>query len=81
MALEPGPVEPVTLAALRLIPQARRDLDVREYEAITAARDNGVTWREIAAALGVESPQAAAQRHQRLRARCAPDGTFQPPLS
>lgn len=71
----------MTLAALRLIPGARRNLDVREYEALTAARDDGATWREIAAALGLESPQAAAQRYQRLKTRCAPGGTFQSSLS
>lgn len=56
----------MTLAVLRSIPDARRDLDVREYEAITAARDNSATWWDIAAALGLKYPQAAAQRYQRL---------------
>lgn len=61
----------MTLSALRLIPAARRNLDDREYRLIAEARDAGVMWREIAEALGLNSPQAAAQRYQRLAERTA----------
>lgn len=62
------------LSRLRSMPTARRELDAEEYEAFTAARDDGATWREIAAALGPASPQAAAQRYERLRRRVEQDG-------
>lgn len=59
----------MALSALRLVPAARRNLDDREYRLIAGARDAGTTWREIAEALGLQSPQAAAQRYNRLAER------------
>ncbi|SCL27256.1 hypothetical protein GA0074692_2319 [Micromonospora pallida] len=41
-------------------------LDERELELIDRARHAGVTWAQIAAALGLGSRQAAEQRRQRL---------------
>ena len=57
------------LAALRLIRPARDDLDDREYRLIAQARDEGITWREIADALDLDTPQAAAQRYERMQRR------------
>ncbi|MFF3866127.1 hypothetical protein [Micromonospora sp. NPDC001898] len=46
----------------------RARLDERELELIDRARHAGVTWGQIAAALGLGSRQAAEQRRQRLAA-------------
>ncbi|QDY06699.1 hypothetical protein FJK98_05490 [Micromonospora sp. HM134] len=53
------------LAGLRA---ARRRLDERELELIDRARHAGVTWAQLAGALGLSSRQAAEQRWQRLTA-------------
>ena len=55
------------LAALAALPTVRADLDRVERELIGAARDLGVGWPAIAAALGLGSRQAAEQRWLRLR--------------
>lgn len=52
--------------ALQHLAPRRRNLDRIEHEIITLARNTGMSWREIAAGLGLDSPQAAQQRYQRL---------------
>lgn len=54
------------LAVLKGARARRRDLDESEYLLIKAARDGGLTWREIAGAIGDNSPQRAQQRFDRL---------------
>jgi hypothetical protein len=54
------------LSALDAIPAQRRELDLREHQLITAARDTGATWQQIAARLGYKDRQAAQQRDQAL---------------
>jgi hypothetical protein len=70
-----APVEPDDLvAALRLLPAVRADLDQVETGLLFAARSAGLTWGEVAAALGLRSPQAGQQRLDRLLQRGGPDG-------
>jgi len=57
---------PSDLAELAHLQAERTRLDERELELIERARHDGVTWTQIAAALGLASRQAAQQRHQRL---------------
>ncbi|NBF00480.1 DNA-binding protein [Nonomuraea sp. KC401] len=52
--------------ALQMVVSIRRSIDSMEYNAIAAARKAGLTWRQLADALALESPQAAQQRFQRL---------------
>lgn len=54
------------LASLDIIRAQRHDLDRREHQLITAARDAGATWQQIAARLGYKDRQAAQQRHHAL---------------
>lgn len=54
------------LDALSLLEAARANIDHREVVLLRHARARGVTWKQIAAALGFESPQAAQQRYRRL---------------
>lgn len=56
-------------AALLLVEEARRDATARERRIIEAARELGLTWKQIAAAIGLDSPQAAQQRYERLGGR------------
>jgi hypothetical protein len=56
------------LAALALVGRLRAELDRIERDLVGSARERGLTWREVAAALGLRSRQAAAQRWLRLRA-------------
>ncbi|MEU8265214.1 hypothetical protein AB0C02_31980 [Micromonospora sp. NPDC048999] len=65
---------------------ARAQLDERELTLIERARQQGVTWAEIATALGLASRQAAEQRRQRLVAaartrRLDADRGCAPPLA
>ncbi|MEW9555841.1 hypothetical protein [Nonomuraea sp. NPDC050783] len=63
-------VGPEDLAdALQMIVPIRRSIDSMEYQAVAAARRAGLTWRQVADALALESPQAAQQRFQRLAVR------------
>lgn len=55
---------------LRLLPIRREQIDTDEYALITEARSAGWTWRAIADALGLGSPQSAQQRHAALAAKC-----------
>ena len=57
------------LASLRSIRGQRSSLDRREYAMMTSARALGVTWKRIAGAFGLDSPQAARQRYERLEKR------------
>jgi hypothetical protein len=62
------------LASLDIIRAQRDNLDQREHQLITAARDAGATW-QIAARLGYKDRQAAQQRHRALArtlAKCSP---------
>jgi hypothetical protein len=60
------------LSELRGIPVRRARLDAEELGLIDAARRDGVTWAQIAAALGLTSRQAAEQRRLRLVAAVRP---------
>jgi hypothetical protein len=62
------------LAALEVLRNLREKLASWEPELITAARDAGVSWVELAPALGVASRQAAERRYLRLR----PSSTGEP---
>ena len=60
-------------AALTLVTALRADLDRAEQRLIARARQSGASWRDIAAALGLRSRQAAEQRWLRLRAATSRD--------
>ncbi|RJU00321.1 hypothetical protein D6T65_13255 [Arthrobacter frigidicola] len=62
--------DPAVLAAgLRLLAAARAELDQVESGLLFAARGAGMTWPQIAEALGLGSAQAAQQRLGRVLAR------------
>lgn len=61
------------IAALSLIDTARSDLDALETALLLTARAEGLTWAQIAPALGLRSPQAAQQRYQRVSQRPTPE--------
>jgi hypothetical protein len=54
------------LAVLKCVAGRRLEADESEYLLIKGARDVGLTWREIAGAIGDNSPQRAQQRFDRL---------------
>ncbi|WBQ05558.1 hypothetical protein [Kribbella sp. CA-293567] len=56
-------------AALQLLSAARAELDQLETGLLFAARGLGLTWAQMATALGLNSPQACQQRLDRLTAR------------
>ncbi len=56
-------------AGLGLVAAARAEIDQLEVGVLFAARGQGMTWDEIARAMGLHSPQAVQQRLGRLRAR------------
>lgn len=56
-------------AALALTPWVRAELDETELGLITMARGRGLTWLQVAQALGLTSAQAAQQRFDRLTRR------------
>ncbi|MUL43099.1 DNA-binding protein [Streptomonospora sp. PA3] len=58
-------------AALTLAPRMRAELDALESGLLTMARGRDMTWQEIAFGLGLNTPQAARQRHDRLTGRVA----------
>lgn len=60
------------VAVLRSVRGHRAELDESEYLLIKNARNEDVTWEEIAGALGLGSPQAAEQRYARLGTRVNP---------
>ncbi|MFF1816784.1 hypothetical protein ACFVWG_05785 [Kribbella sp. NPDC058245] len=57
------------VAALQLLPAARAELDHLETGLMFTARGLGITWAEMARALGLNSPQACQQRLDRLTNR------------
>lgn len=60
------------IAALQLIGPARESLDRLESTVMASARQQWMSWRVIAEPLGLQSPQAAAQRWERLTGTVAP---------
>jgi hypothetical protein len=60
--------------ALTLLDRARRHLESMEHSLIQAARERHLTWRTIASELDLDSPQAAAQRYERMTRRAFPTG-------
>lgn len=64
-----GADQEAALAALKLLPAARAELDQLETGLLFAARGLGLTWAQMAQALGLNSPQASQQRLDRLVAR------------
>jgi hypothetical protein len=57
------------LAALGLLRAARAEIDQLETGLMFAARGQGLTWAQMAGALGLNSPQACQQRLDRLLSR------------
>ncbi|GAA1765228.1 DNA-binding protein [Luedemannella helvata] len=57
------------LSALTLLPAARAEVDGLEAGLLFAARSAGLTWPQIAEAMGFNSPQACQQHYNRLTAR------------
>ncbi|GAA3570193.1 hypothetical protein GCM10022235_44310 [Kribbella ginsengisoli] len=57
------------VAALQLLPAARAEIDQLETGLLFAARGLGLTWAQMAQALGLNSPQACQQRLDRLTSR------------
>lgn len=57
------------LSALALLPAARAELDGVETGLLFVARNAGLTWAQIADAMGFRSPQACQQYVTRLNAR------------
>lgn len=66
---EPSVQDRDLLAALSLLPGLRAELDDLETGLATMARGEGATWSQIAVASGLDSAQAAQQRHERLARR------------
>jgi hypothetical protein len=57
------------LSALELLPAARAEVDGLEAGLLFTARTAGLTWAQIAEAMGFNSPQACQQHYNRLTAR------------
>lgn len=57
------------LSALSLIPAARAEIEGVEIGLLFVARSEGLTWAQIADAMGFHSPQACQQYVNRLTAR------------
>lgn len=57
------------LSALALLPAARAEVDGLETGLLFTARNAGLTWAQIAEAMGFRSPQACQQHFTRLAAR------------
>lgn len=57
------------LSALALLPAARAEVEGVETGLLFTARAAGLTWAEIAGAMGFRSPQACQQHYTRLTAR------------
>lgn len=64
-----GSSSEAALAALQLLPAARAEIDQLETGLLFAARGAGLTWAQMATALGLKSPQACQQRLDRLITR------------
>ncbi|GAB3168613.1 hypothetical protein GCM10027059_31680 [Myceligenerans halotolerans] len=57
------------LSALALLPAARAEVEGVETGLLFTARNAGLTWAQIAEAMGFRSPQACQQHFTRLAAR------------
>lgn len=57
------------LSALALLPAARDEVEAAEAGLLFTAKAAGLTWAQIAAAMGFRSPQACQQHYNRLAAR------------
>ncbi|WP_245642696.1 DNA-binding protein [Nonomuraea candida] len=57
------------LSALTLLPAARAEVEGLEAALLFTARSAGLTWAQMAEAMGFNSPQACQQRYTRLTAR------------
>jgi hypothetical protein len=57
------------LHALALVPAARAEVEELEAGLLFTARAAGLTWAQIAQAMGFNSPQACQQHFNRLTAR------------
>ncbi|MFI6740409.1 DNA-binding protein [Nonomuraea sp. NPDC050451] len=57
------------LSALALLPAARAEVEGLESGLLFMARSAGLTWAQMAHALGFNSPQACQQHYNRLAAR------------
>lgn len=66
---EPDIADEDVIAALALISHVRADVDQLELGLFNAARGRGLTWQAIAKGMGLNSAQAAKQRHDRLSER------------
>jgi hypothetical protein len=55
--------------ALELVAAAHAEVDQLEAGLLITARAAGLTWAQIASAMGSRSPQACQQHHTRLGAR------------
>ncbi|MBB5084007.1 hypothetical protein [Nonomuraea endophytica] len=65
----PQPTAEDWIDALRMIKRSHADLDTMECQVITQARAAGLTWRQVAAALGLDSARAAQHRLTHLGGR------------
>ncbi|MEV0829419.1 DNA-binding protein [Nonomuraea rubra] len=57
------------LSALTLLPAARAEVEGLESALLFIARSAGLTWAQMADAMGFNSPQACQQHYTRLTAR------------
>ncbi|GAA1003872.1 hypothetical protein Aple_005120 [Acrocarpospora pleiomorpha] len=57
------------LSALTLLPAARAEVEGLESALLLMARSAGLTWAQMAHAMGFNSPQACQQHFTRLTAR------------
>src|SRR5690606_20427177 len=57
------------LSALALLPAARAEVEGLEAGLLFTARSAGLTWAQMAEAMGFNSPQACQQHYTRLTAR------------
>ncbi|MFC0626270.1 hypothetical protein [Kribbella deserti] len=60
------------VSALELLPAARAEVEALESGLLFSARNAGLTWAQIAEAMGFNSPQACQQHYNRLTARRTP---------
>ncbi|MDP9824947.1 hypothetical protein [Kineosporia succinea] len=69
LAHSPDPDPAALGAGLRLLASARAEIDQCEAGLMFGARAAGMTWPQVAQALGLGSAQAAQQRFHRVLAR------------
>lgn len=61
------------VSALALLPAARAEINGLEAGLLFTARSAGLTWTQIAGAMGFNSPQACQQHYSRLASRRGAD--------